>query len=204
MRMDRFTAVMCALLFASAALTSCQRPAGQDGSASGSIGTVTPSGYGATFLGVGECSSRGRDFREVSCGSEKAWARVLERHDGRPAVGTPCPPTTDFVLHISESRPAFDEDGDGAVPRGHACMRNLEEPHPGAPGRGGGPRTVVGDCLYTAREGQVKETACDGSGEMPPRFEVTDTVARRAQCPPSTRLFVQLGGDKAVGCARRV
>ncbi|MEN8650314.1 hypothetical protein ABCR94_06665 [Streptomyces sp. 21So2-11] len=204
MRIDRFTGVVCALLLALAALTSCQKPSGQDGSANGSTGTVTPSGYGATFLGVGECSSRGRDFREVSCGSEKASARVLDRQDGRPAEGALCPPTTDFVLHISESKPAFDEDGDGAVPRGSACMRNLEEPHPGDPGRGGGPRTVVGDCLYTARAGQVKETACDGSGEIAPRFEVTDAVVRRAQCPPSTQLFVQLGGAKAVGCARRV
>ncbi|HET6857712.1 MAG TPA: hypothetical protein VFH94_11540 [Streptomyces sp.] len=204
MRMDRFTGVVCALLLAPAMLTACQKPSGQDGSAAGSTSTVSPSGYGATFLDVGECSSRGRDFREVSCGSEKASARVLNRHDGRPAEGALCPATTDFVLHISESRPAFDEDGDGAVPRGYACMRNLEEPHPGDPGRGGGPRTVVGDCLYTAREGQVKETPCDGSGESAPKFEVTDAVARRAQCPPSTRLFVQLGGDKAVGCARRV
>ncbi|MBT2395427.1 hypothetical protein [Streptomyces sp. ISL-100] len=188
------------------ALTGCQKsPSGQEDLSDNSLAdTVIPSGYGATFLGIGECGSRGPDFREVSCASEKAAARVLARHVGPHADGPACPPLTDFVLHISESRPSFDEDGDGAVPRGFACMRNLEEPHPGDPGNGGGPRTVVGDCVYTARKGQVRETPCDGSGEMAPQFKVEAAVQRRAQCPPATALYVQLGGEKAVGCARRV
>ncbi|GGX19651.1 hypothetical protein [Streptomyces chryseus] len=222
----------CALLLTvvgAAALTGCQRPSAGEGSASGGgdalAGALTPSGYGATFLGAGECSSRGHDFREVSCASEKAVARVLVRHEGpmteghrdnepvtdepvtgRPAADRPtCPPRTDFVLHISESRPALDEDGDGSVPRGFGCMRNLEEPHPGDPGNGGGPRTVVGDCVHTTtRKGRVKETPCDGSGAGPPEFEVAAAVDRRAQCPPATALYVQLSGGKPVGCARRV
>ncbi|MET9520179.1 hypothetical protein [Streptomyces sp. NPDC002994] len=201
--------VIAGMVVASA-LTGCQQPSSGQGDVSDNslVGTVTPSGYGATFLGVGECSSRGRDFREVSCASEKAAARVLARHEGPHAEGPACPARTDFVLHISESlsesRSSFDEDGDGAVPRGFACMRNLEQPHPGDPGNGGGPRTVVGDCVYTARKGQVKETPCDGSGEMAPEFEVVAAVQRRAQCPSATALYVQLGGEKAVGCARRV
>ncbi len=209
-RTDRSRGVACALLLVgvgvAATLTGCQKSPGEAAeAATGAVaGSVTPSGYGATFLGSGECSSRGRAFREVSCASEKAAARVLARHEGLQADGPACPPRTDFVLHISESRPAFDEDGDGAVPRGYACMRNLEEPHPGDPGKGGGPRTVVGDCLYTARKGQVKETPCDGSGEMAAEYTVVAAVQRRAQCPPATQLYVRLGGDKAVGCARRV
>ncbi|GAA1539527.1 hypothetical protein GCM10009730_55800 [Streptomyces albidochromogenes] len=212
-----------------AALTGCQKPSAGEGSASGGdalAGALAPSGHGATFLGAGECSSRGHDVREVSCASEKAVARVLVRHEGpmperhredepvseepvpgRPAAGRrTCPPRTDFVLHISESRPALDEDGDGSVPRGFACMRNLEEPHPGDPGNGGGPRTVVGDCVHTTqRKGQVRETPCDGSGAEPPEFEVAAAVDRRAQCPPATALYVRLtGGGKPVGCARRV
>ncbi|MFE9394610.1 hypothetical protein [Streptomyces flavidovirens] len=208
-RTDRSRGVACALLLVAvgvAALTGCQKSPGEAAeAATGAVaGSVTPPSYGATFLGSGECSSRGRDFREVSCASEKAAARVLARHEGLQADGPACPPRTDFVLHISESRPAFDEDGDGSVPRGFACMRNLEEPHPGDPGKGGGPRTVVGDCLYTARKGQVKETPCDGSGERAAEYEVVAAVQRRAQCPPATQLYVRLGGDKAVGCARRV
>ncbi|MET7711484.1 hypothetical protein [Streptomyces sp. NPDC005407] len=214
--------LVLAVALASALTAGCQQATRRVTAAGGSAGstTATPFGYGLVFLGPGDCGSRGRDVQEVPCTSEKAAARVIARHEGRyeggggggngggdegrPASGPACPAATDFVLHISESRPAADEDGDGEVGRGYACMRNLEPPHPGDPGEGGGPHTVVGDCVYSASKGQVKETACDGSGARAPEFEVASAVRSRAQCPPSTALYVRLGGDKPVGCARRV
>ncbi|MFE5483624.1 hypothetical protein [Streptomyces sp. NPDC056527] len=169
--------------------------------------TTSPADHGAVFLGPGDCSTRGSVYREVPCTSEKAAARVTTRYEGQApgtSAGAMCPATTDFVLHVSENRSAADEDGDGAVPQGYACMRNLEPPHPGDPGRGGGPRTIVGDCLSASREGQVKETACDGSGERPPVYRVASAVTSRDRCPSSTALFVSLGGERPVGCARRL
>lgn len=158
---------------------------------------------GEVFLAVGECSSSGRAApTEVSCGSERAAARVTARYDGTAAQGPACPATTDFVLHISAALPEYDEDGDGSVPRGFACMRGLRPPHPGDPGGGGGPRTIVGDCVYGTGEGEVRETPCDGVGAHAPEYEVTDAVERRAQCPASTGLYVRLRGEKPVGCAR--
>jgi hypothetical protein len=106
------------------------------------------------------------------------------------------------VLHISEQSRISDEDGDGAVHQGYACMRNLEPPHPGDPGGGGGPRTIVGDCVYGSGDGQVRETACDGAGARKPQYQVVKAVAERTQCPLSTALYVQLGGARPVGCAR--
>ncbi|PBC63359.1 hypothetical protein BKI49_13180 [Streptomyces sp. Tue6028] len=198
----------CALVLVLAVLCGCQRWT-NSGSAQDTPGTVAaskrPSGYGAEFLARGECSSFGTtSFTEVPCSSERAAARVVARYDGRVADGPSCPATTDFVLHISETRPSSDEDGDGAIPRGYACMRKLEAPHPGDPGGGGGPRTVVGDCVYGAGTGQVRETACDGKGKNPPEYKVTSAVTTRAKCPASTELYVQLGGDRPVGCARPV
>ncbi|WP_398859775.1 hypothetical protein [Streptomyces chengmaiensis] len=199
------TAVLCTGCQEAAGGRAAPGPRGSGGSASGASSAPATPGYGAVFLGRGECVSRGREFHEAPCSSEKATALVLARYDGLASTGRgACPQTTDFVLHISESLSAADEDGDGEVSRGYACMRNLEPPHPGDPGGGGGPHTVVGDCVYTARKGQVKETACDGSGEHAPQYEVASAVARRAQCPPSTELFVTLGGERPVGCARRV
>ncbi|MGV2917704.1 hypothetical protein [Streptomyces alfalfae] len=197
----------CALLLAAAAalLTGCQASGGAEGSDARTSVASRPSGHGEVFLAVDECSSRGRTgFSEVPCTSERAAARVLARHHGEAGQGPSCPARTDFVLHISESRPAKDEDGDGAVPRGHACMRNLEPPHPGDPGGGGGPRTVVGDCVYSAGRREVRETACDGSGERTPEYRVASAVRSRARCGPATALYVTLGGPRPVGCAEPV
>lgn len=158
-----------------------------------------PSPYGVVFLGPGDCSSRGPEIREVFCRSEKAVATVLARHLGALSSGPPCPDATDFVLHVSET-------GTGARSRlttGYACMRNLEPPHPGDPGRGGGPLTVVGDCVTASRAGEVTETACTDTGGRAPRYRVESAVQRREQCPGTTDLFVALGGDRPVGCARR-
>ncbi|MFD8034706.1 hypothetical protein ACFV3F_39435 [Streptomyces sp. NPDC059717] len=198
-------ALLTAVL-AAAGITGCQTASdpAKDRPSGGATAT-RPIGYGAEFLAVNECSSFGTtSFTEVPCTSERAAARVVARYDGDPSRGPACPATTDFVLHISESRPASDEDGDGAVPQGYACMRNLEPPHPGDPGGGGGPRTIVGDCVYGAGKGRVRETACDGKGSHAPEYKVTSAVARRTQCPGSTALYVQLGGSRPVGCARQM
>ncbi|MFJ5728397.1 hypothetical protein [Streptomyces paradoxus] len=219
MRERRFVGVVCGLVaLLGTLLTGCQSPSGgvaEDGRlgdpATGRTGkTATaspvptrPSGYGAVFLAVGECSSFGTtSFTEVPCTGERAAARVVARHDGTVRDGPRCPAATDFVLHISEQRPASDEDGDGAVPQGYACMRNLQPPHPGDPGGGGGPRTIVGDCVYGSGDGQVRETACDGEGERKPQYQVTQAVTERSDCPGSTALYVRLGGKRPVGCAR--
>lgn len=204
----RMVGVVCAVPVLVLALTACQGSS-DDGDATPSASVVSPlrspSGYGAVFLAVGECSSRGRaTFGEVRCRSESAVARVVARYEGGTADGPACPATTDFVLHISERRPASDENGDGTVDRGYACMRNLEPPHPGDPGLGGGPRTIVGDCVYAAGRGQVRETACDGSGRHAPQYRVDSAVTARSQCPASTALYVTLGGAEPVGCAGRV
>ncbi|MCW8384281.1 hypothetical protein [Streptomyces justiciae] len=207
---ERWSAgAVCAMLavLLAALLTGCQstpdRGTESDGRISNEVTPTRPSGYGTVFLGVDECSSFGTtSFTEVPCTSERAAARVVARFDGTTADGPLCPGTTDFVLHISEQAPSSDEDGDGAVPQGYACMRNLSAPHPGDPGGGGGPRTIVGDCVYGSGDGQVRETACDGKGAKKPEFKVTKAVAKRSRCPLSTALYVQLGGREPVGCAR--
>lgn len=211
MRAARTGLSLSAVLLGMALLSACQAwPGGvreEPGERSATTAPPRSSGYGTVFLGIDECSSFGTtSFTEVACAGERAAARVVARHDGRVGQGPLCPPTTDFVLHISESRPSYgefaeDEDGDGSVPQGYACMRKLQPPHPGDPGGGGGPRTIVGDCVYGAGRGEVRETACDGKGEHDPEYEVTTAVGTEAQCPAATDLYVRLGGSRPVGCA---
>ncbi|MGW1943487.1 hypothetical protein ACWCOW_26135 [Streptomyces sp. NPDC001939] len=203
----RWAGAVCAALLAMT-LAACQgSPDAGSGGPAPQAGR-SPSGYGAVFLAVDECSSRGRaTFTEVPCRSERAVARVTARYDGKVTDGPTCPSRTDFVLHISEGRPSLvgsDGTADGEIARGYACMRNLEPPHPGDPGGGGGPRTIVGDCVYAAGRGQVRETACDGSGKEKPRYRVAAAAVDRAKCPALTALYVTLGGSEPVGCAVRV
>jgi hypothetical protein len=202
----RSAGTVCALLLAGAALSGCDRWSGSGAAAPDPAAASTrPSGYGSVFLGRGECSSFGTtSFTEVPCGSERAAARVIARYDGNVEDGPSCPATTDFVLHISETEPSSERSGDAAVPQGYACMRKLEPPHPGDPGGGGGPRTVVGDCVYGSGRGQVRETACDGTGGKRPEYRVTSAVTARSKCPSGTELYVDLGGTRPVGCARPV
>ncbi|WP_353942703.1 hypothetical protein ABII15_14285 [Streptomyces sp. HUAS MG91] len=198
----RSVEVGCAALLLALALAGCQRAPTDAAEPPSQRVSPSTSGYGAVFLAVDECGSRGRtSFGEVPCRSESAVARVVARHDGEASGGPACPGGTDFVLHISEHRSAT---AGAPVDRGYACMRNLEPPHPGDPGRGGGPRTVVGDCVYAVGEGQVRETACDGSGERAPQYRVRSAVAARDRCPPTTVLYVTLDGGAPVGCAVRL
>ncbi|MFD8571493.1 hypothetical protein [Streptomyces sp. NPDC059639] len=201
----RTVEAVCAVLLSALALAGCQNATGDTVESPTAQMSRSPSGYGAVFLALHECSSRGRaSFGEVPCRSESAVARVIARYDGGASGGPACPASTDFVLHIGENRPATAGTGAtdaAAVAQGYACMRNLEPPHPGDPGGGGGPRTVVGDCVYAAGAGQVRETACDGSGERAPQYRVTSAVTARTRCPSSTALYVTLGGGDPVGCA---
>lgn len=197
--------------------TSSQAAQEAQDRSSGDAASTQPSSYGGEFLAVGSCSSFGTtNVTEVPCTSERAAARVTARYDGKPSDRSACPATTDFVLYFGGSKPPSGGNrkrdgngggnggGNGTARQGYACMRNLEPPHPGDPGGGGGPRTIVGDCVYGAGKGKVRETACDGKGAHAPQYKVTSAVARRSQCPSSTDLYVQLGGAEPVGCARTV
>lgn len=158
----------------------------------------------AVFLAKSECAAADPvgAYREVDCSDPAANARVTLRLYGLlPPSPTPsalsragdrCAENTDFVLTVSAGRP-----------QGYACMRNLGSPHPGDPGSGGGPRTITGDCVYTARAGQVRETACDGTRKNKPQYRITAIAQKRSGCPAGTALFVSLG-PAGVGCARRL
>lgn len=152
----------------------------------------SPSGYGVVFLGVDECSSRGRNtFTEVPCRSERAVARVTARYDGKAADGPMCPARTDFVLHLSEDRPppvGSDGTAAGEIPQGYACMRNLEPPHPGDPGAAAGPARSSGTACTrraAARSARPPATAParrnPGTG-WPPRRSTAPSALRSRRC----------------------
>ncbi|MEU4093046.1 hypothetical protein [Streptomyces sp. NPDC026673] len=188
-------------------LAACAPDAGGTGSRAAGP-AVPPATHDAVFLDREECAAGdlAGSYREVACSDPSARARVVTRLYGllpaspSPAppaatrVGDRCSPTADFLLTVTAARP-----------QGYACMRNLQAPHPGDPGGGGGPRTIAGDCVYTSRKGQVKEARCDGSGPHAPQFRVVELARSRRSCPKGTALYVVVGaGPAGVGCARRL
>ncbi|MDJ0340042.1 hypothetical protein QMK19_06425 [Streptomyces sp. H10-C2] len=201
-----FAVAVLAVLAVLAACTTGQGPAGS-GSWQGSVTpspTLTAAATGAAFLAEGACAQSDPlgSYREVACADPSAIARVLARFYGplpdspSPAAtaraGNRCPETTDLVLSIPSGRS-----------QGYACMRELGSPHPGDPGAGGGPRTIVGDCVYATGKGEVKETSCDNSTRNKAQYLVVSITRDRALCPPGTALFVNVG-PAGVGCARRL
>ncbi|MCQ4082844.1 hypothetical protein NGB36_20110 [Streptomyces sp. RB6PN25] len=183
------------------------------GSSAGSEASA-PSGV---FLAAGACAARiqtsgGVSFREVACNDRSAVAKVTVRRT-RGDPGEPdCPDVTDFVLAVQGGRaketpsPTGTGTGTGTgASDGYACMRNLRPPHPGDPGGGGGPNTIVGDCVYDAGHNEVKETACDGGGSNGHalQYKVVAIVTDRAGCPQTTALYIGVRKGE-VGCARRL
>lgn len=179
-------------------------PGGTGSGAARPPGSASRSTSDGVFLAGGECAAADPvgAYHEAGCSDPAASARVLSRLYGLlPPSPTPsalaragdrCPEDTDFVLTVSAGRP-----------QGYACMRNLDAPHPGDPGAGGGPRTITGDCVYATRAGQVRETACDGTRRQKPQYLITAVAPKRSGCPDGTALFVSLG-PAGVGCARRL
>lgn len=107
-------------------------------------------------------------YREVTCGDSQAVAKVAGRfHDGHadPFEATSCPENSDFAIDVPAGLAALE--GTPPSGEGYACMRNLRPPHPGDPGRGGGPGIRVGDCVSGgSKDGDViTEAACRTKGQ---------------------------------------
>ncbi len=98
---------------------------------------------------------RTTSFTEVPCTSEQAAARVVARFDGRVtrrARRARRPPTS--CCTSASSGPPPTRTATGRSRRATPVCAISRPPHPGDPGGGGGPRTIVGDCVYSAGRGR--------------------------------------------------
>ncbi|MFB6892423.1 hypothetical protein ACFCX4_24275 [Kitasatospora sp. NPDC056327] len=99
------------------------------------------------------------------------------------AAARSCADNTDLLLDLGQN--LLQVTGAASVLGGleaYACLRNLEAPHPGDAGMGGGAKMIVGDCVYvtTSTDGTratdgvtvTLETPCDGTGANRPEYRL--------------------------------
>jgi hypothetical protein len=99
-----------------------------------------------------------------------------------------CPVGTDLLVD-GEQGPVVDGDI-AAVPQTW-CLRNLEGPHPGDPGEGGG-ELVPRDCFAVDAAGEVSEAACDGRGRTTPERRLLAIEETVDDCPAAATDQIEL------------
>ncbi|BEL02612.1 hypothetical protein Q0Z83_008030 [Actinoplanes sichuanensis] len=141
----------------------------------------------------------GGGWVKVACTDPDAQASVTKvshaEGNQRFTLKPDCPPGTDQAVSLP-----------GPSSQTYVCARNLNPPHPGDPGMGGG-ILEVGDCLHGDGK-NVGEVPCDGSGDTPNYkiFQISGTgcpVARTDEAfnLGSTVLGVPEGG---YACAEKL
>lgn len=126
---------------------------------------------------VGDCVRQpGPDeMKEVSCSSEQAFAKVIEKYEGVDLFSpSECPAETD----------TFGRFGLSAT----VCLRNLQPPHLGDAGRGGGvfrAQDCIDNPVFT-----VNEVKCDSEDAHARLAAVVDTIDK---CPQDAVQFAEVG-----------
>jgi hypothetical protein len=109
---------------------------------------VTPAGR------VGD--QEGKTFRRTGCDASDAAAKVTKMTASGRLTGSPtdCPEDTDAIVGIDQSHSRLN------LTANVACVRNIDPPHPGDVGQGGG-MFRAGDCIPDPdRSSTLKETPC--------------------------------------------
>jgi hypothetical protein len=135
---------------------------------------------------AGDCLGRGSHlaggYSPRGCDHAEATHEILAMVTDLGRADRPlCPAGTDELLP-AEQGPVVD--GDIASLPQTWCLRNLEPPHPGDPGMGGG-ELVEQDCIVDAA-GAIDEVPCDGRGPAPPQHRLVGVVDVAEACPPGT------------------
>jgi hypothetical protein len=169
------------LVAASLALAAC----GQD----------APKGASAIreYSKVGDClrpdPATLEGFLQADCDNPDATVTIVDMvRDGSAESAPLCPAGTDLLVD-GEQGPVVDGDI-AAVPQTW-CLRNVDAPHPGDPGQGGG-ELVAGDCFAIDAAGEISEAACDGGGRTTPQYRLLAIEERAADCPSDTAHPIEL------------
>ena len=144
------------------------------------------------YSDVGDClrpdTGRSQGFLQADCDDPEATVEIIEMVGALGLESPPlCPPGTDLLVN-GEQGPLVD--GDIAAVPETWCLRNLEPPHPGDPGQGGG-ELVPGDCFAIAENGEITEVPCTG-GSARPEHRLLANERTAEACPAETADPIEL------------
>jgi hypothetical protein len=139
---------------------------------------------------AGDClrpdAERAGGFLQAACDAADASVEVtavVPADDDAATPGPACPGGTDVVV---DARQGPVRDGEIEGPALVWCLRNLDGPHPGDPGQGGG-EVVPEDCFRLEDDGAVQEVRCGGAP-----YRVLAWASRTEDCPPETAEPIEL------------
>ncbi|RJL33370.1 LppU/SCO3897 family protein [Bailinhaonella thermotolerans] len=119
-----------------------------------------------------------QDFLLAHCSDPQATGRVTSMLDeSEPLTEPACPEDTDEAIMVGAEETA--------------CVRNLREPHPGDPGRGGGVLRA-GDCVADPNESLGGERPCGDSGWY---GKVVGRAEKASECPDGTQETLRMRGS---------
>jgi hypothetical protein len=132
-------------------------------------------------------------YPEVACDDPRALAKVLSRYlvDVVPGLrSSECHDDTDLLVDMRKSLAVLGEHT--RADQGYACLRNLKPPHPSDPGRGGGARVRVGDCVTVTQTTNGGLTRMFMGAEVPCARSERDSTYRIVKITWASR---HEGGD---------
>lgn len=176
--------------------------------------TTEPAVRGPVYLDRDDCVRQakvggGTGYPEVDCADPRAYAKVLSRYlvERVPQLtASECHDDTDLIVDMRESLRLL---GTYGGDEGYACLRLRKPPHPSDPGRGGGPRARVGDCVTVSGDDSGVITRLVMGNEVPcakakrgSTYRVVKLVTapriKGPKCPGSSEQFTPtslLGGS---------
>lgn len=149
------------------------------------------------FSEVGDCL--GPDpahvdrFVSRDCDDADATVEIIEMKATRivPTIEASCPPGTDLLLDAKQG--PLHEGQILGLPETW-CLRNLEPPHPGDLGMGGG-ELLAEDCFTVAGTGEIDEIPCDGPATAGTQYRLLAIVGSVHECPAGTTDPLDITGD---------
>jgi hypothetical protein len=136
------------------------------------------------FTEVGDClgpdPENGQLFVPRDCDDAQSSVSLIATDSAIIASQSECPVGTDAMV---EAREGLVSDNEIVGIPEIWCLRNLQPPHPGDGGMGGG-QLHPGDCFDIGGAGGITEMPCDGGGASGPEYRLLERVEGDASdCP---------------------